>query len=69
MPWPPDKRKPPARDRRLSQSVLLGGFDFSEDKHPQRISQPRLYGPGERARTRELRRRKLHLRLIEAWRP
>ncbi len=29
----------------------------------------RASGPGEIARSRELRRRGLHLRLIEAWRP
>ncbi len=27
---PPDKKKPPDRDRRLSRDVLLGGFDNSE---------------------------------------
>ena len=30
---------------------------------------PRPLGPGELARTRELRKRGLHLRLVEAWRP
>ena len=30
----PSKRKPPARDRRLSESVVLGGFDFLRD-NPQ----------------------------------
>ncbi len=29
----------------------------------------RALGPGELARSRELRKRGIHLRLIEAWRP
>ena len=35
----------------------------------KRASTNRAAGPGEIARARELRRRGLHLRVIEAWRP
>ena len=31
---PPDKKKPPARDRRLSGDVSPGGFDTRRDKPP-----------------------------------
>ena len=46
---PPDKRKPPARDRRLSEGVLLGGFDSSEHTVNFPISQllPRPVRPDE----------------------
>ena len=51
---PPDKRKPPARDRRLSEGVLLGGFDSSEHNLSIPVSQlrPRPIGPGELAELR-----------------
>ncbi len=37
--------------------------------HRKRACGRRAPGPGELARARELRKRGLHLRLIEAWRP
>ena len=53
---PPDKRKPPARDRRLSESVSLGGFDSSDPTVNFPISQlrPRPIGPGELAALRAI---------------
>ncbi len=52
----PDKRKPPARDRRLSEGVLLGGFDTSDHSLDIPVSQlrPRPIGPGEVAHLRAL---------------
>ena len=32
---PPDKKRPPDRDRRLSEGVSPGGFDTPRDKRPQ----------------------------------
>ena len=53
---PPDKRKPPARDRRLSEGVLLGGFDTSDHSLGILTSQlrPRPIGSGELASLRAL---------------
>ncbi len=53
---PPDKRKPPARDRRLSEGVLLGGFDTSDHSLGILTSQlrPRPIGPGELAELRAI---------------
>ena len=46
---PPDKKKPPARDRRLSEGVSPGGFDTSEHTVNFPLSQlrSRPIGPGE----------------------
>ena len=41
---PPERRKPPARDRRLSGDVLPGGFDTPRDKRPQPKKQARTPG-------------------------
>ena len=43
---PPDKKKPPAGDRRLSENVLAGGFDVQRDNPPNRKTQAR---PSHRA--------------------
>ena len=53
---PPDKRKPPAQDRRLSEGVSPGGFDTSEHLVKFSISQlrPRPIGPGELAALRAI---------------
>jgi len=51
------KRRPqPCGDCGASENVNPGGFDFSEDKQPRPISQPRPLGPGELARLTELAR-------------
>ena len=68
---PPDKGKPPARDRRLSKRVLAEGFDalrVTPKTSRKQAYQRRPLGPGERAAARELRKRGLHLKLVEAWR-
>ncbi len=46
---PPDKKKPPAGDRRLSKGVLLGGFDTSDHSLSIPVSQlrPRPVRPDE----------------------
>ena len=66
-----NRKKPPGLGRPL-QSVLPGGFDFPRITPKTARKQAtirRALGPGERAAARELRKRGLHLTLVEVWRP
>ena len=66
------RRKPPGGPAgRLSWDFVATNYT-PRDNPQAKKKQPsphRPTGPGEAARTRELRRRKMHLTLIEAWRP
>ena len=66
---PPDSRNPGAgRAAGASEYIAISNSDSSKHTRPRRHRSSRPPGPGELARARELRRRKLHLKLIEAWR-
>ena len=47
----------------------IGDGDGKQNTRPRRRRSRRPLGPGEKACLAELRRRKKHLKLIEAWRP
>ncbi len=66
------ERKPPGGPaEQLSWNFVATNYT-PRDNPQAKKKQPsfnRPTGPGEVARTRELRRRKIHLTLIETWRP
>jgi len=67
---PPDKRSaPPGGSGASSRIIAVDSSDSSKHTRPARRKSRRPPGIGERTRARELRRRGLHLKLIEAWRP
>ena len=68
---PPDKRGPrPVGGGRGPQKIIaVDNSDKPEDRPRRRRRSTRTPGPAELARARELRRRGLHLKLVEAWRP
>ena len=66
----PDKRRgPPGGSGPSSEIIAAYDSDNPEHRPPARRRSRRPIGPGELAAARELRRRGLHLKLIEAWRP
>ena len=60
---------PPGGSDAPSFEHCTGKQQRPEHTHPRRRRSSRPIGPGQLARARELRKRGLHLRLIEAWRP
>ena len=67
----PQKRRPRPGGigRGPLELIAADHSDFPEHSPPARRRSRRPIGPGELAVARELRRRGLHLKLIEAWRP
>ena len=60
--------RPPAGSD-ASIDIVLANSNGPQHTRPARRRSTHPPGPGELARARELRRRGLHLKLIETWRP